>query len=146
AMGSVAYVVAVAIQRQRSEEHLRTSEQKLIETTRKLNEAQRIAQVGHWEQDLDTGRLTASEETYRIFGLDPREGLETWAAWQQHVLPDDREIRVAAVAKALEEGTRYEAEYRVVRPNGDIRIVSSQGEVIRDETGRPRLLGIVQDI
>jgi signal transduction histidine kinase len=51
------------------------------------------------------------------------------------------------VAEALRGGPRYDVEYRVVRPNGEVRLVHSQGDVIRDESGRPRrMFGTVQDI
>ena len=112
-----------------------------------MNEAQRIAHLGHWEQDLETGRIRSSDETYRIFGLHPQEDLRTWAAWQQHLHPDDRSLRAAAIERALRHGPRYLVEYRVVRPNGDIRVVHSQAEVESDPTGRPRrLFGILQDV
>ena len=54
---------------------------------------------------------------------------------------------VQAVAEALRGGRRYDVEYRVVRPNGTVRLVQSQGDVMRDESGRPRrMFGTVQDI
>ena len=123
------------------------AEAALRESERRLNESQHIAHLGHWEQDLETGRITASDETYRIFGLPPQEDLRTWAAWQDLLQPDDRPIRAEAIERALREGPRYEAEYRVVRPDGELRIVHSQGEVERDESGRPRrLFGVIRDI
>src|SRR5579883_298765 len=125
----------------------RRAEESLRDTTRKLNEAQRIAHLGHWEQDLVTGRVTASDETYRIFGLGPHEDLRTWAAWQERIHPEDRPVRAAAIDRALRGDPRYEVEYRVVRPDGAVRIVHSQGEIARDGAGRPRhLFGIVRDI
>jgi PAS domain S-box-containing protein len=123
------------------------TEEALRDKERKLAQAQRIAHVGHWENDLDTGRITASDEVYRIFGLRPQEDLQTWAAWQEHLHPEDRSLRAAAIAEALRQGPHYEAEYRVLRPDGDVRVVHSEGEVARDEAGRPRrLFGVVQDI
>jgi C4-dicarboxylate-specific signal transduction histidine kinase len=54
---------------------------------------------------------------------------------------------VAAVAEALRGGPRYHVEYRVLPPNGEVRIVHSQGDVMRDKSGQPRrMFGIVQDI
>jgi GAF domain-containing protein len=43
------------------------------ESERKLEEAQRLAHVGHWERDTDTDLITWSDETYRIFGLEPQK-------------------------------------------------------------------------
>ncbi len=126
--------------RRRAEEALRQNE-------RRLNQAQRIAHVGHWEHDLEAGRVTASDEAYRIFGSPPQESLQTWAVWQEPLHPDDLGVRTAAIERVLREGGRYEAEYRVVRPDGGARVVHSRGEVERDAGGRPRrLFGIVQDV
>jgi PAS domain S-box-containing protein len=91
------------------------AEDALRKSERRLNEAQRIAHLGHWEEDLRTGRITASDETYRIFGLRPQQNLRSWESWLEHVHPSDRETRSEAVERATRHGSRYEAEYRVIR-------------------------------
>ena len=112
-----------------------------------LEEAQRIAHLGYWDHDLDTDLRTWSDETYRIFGLAPQERTITSAAWQDLVHPEDRRMVNQAVAEALRGGSRYDVDYRVVRPDGAVRVVHSQGDVTRDELGRPcRIFGTVQDI
>src|SRR5580704_10637288 len=113
----------------------------------KLEEAQRVAHVGYWERDLDTDRITWSDETYRIYGLTPGEGRITLAGMRERIHPEDRPIWSQAAAEALGGASRYDLEYRVVRPNGELRIVHSQGDLTRDASGRPRsLFGTIQDI
>jgi PAS domain S-box-containing protein len=119
----------------------------LGESERQLEEAQRLAHVGYWERDPDTDVITWSDETYRIFGLQPQERILNLAQLPELVHPEDKQIVVEAVAAALRGGPRYDVEYRVVRPNGDVRLVHSQGDVMWDESGRPRrMFGSVQDI
>src|SRR5882672_1763922 len=119
----------------------------LGESERRLQEAQRISHVGYWERDLATNRYTWSDENYRIFGLRPQERLLSFDEVQELLHPADRQMRAAAVAEALRGGPRYDVEYRVVRPNGEVRFVRSVGDVVRDESGRPRrVFGTVQDI
>jgi PAS domain S-box-containing protein len=66
---------------------------------------------------------------------------------QELVHPADRQMRAAAVAAALAGGPRYDVEYRAVRPSGEVRFVRTQGEVVKDESGRPRrVFGTIQDI
>ena len=118
----------------------------LRESERRLGEAQRLAHVGHWERDTDTDLVTWSDETYRIFGLRPRERSFTLAEFFELVHPEDRQIVVEAVA-AFRGGERYDVEYRVVRPNGEVRHIHAQGDLVADESGRPRrMFGTVQDI
>jgi PAS domain S-box-containing protein len=117
------------------------------ESERRLQEAQRISHVGYWERDLATNRYTWSDENYRIFGLRPQERILTFDDVQELLHPADREMRAAAVAEALRGGRRYDVEYRVVRPDGEVRFVRSEGDVVRDEAGRLlRVFGTVQDI
>jgi PAS domain S-box-containing protein len=119
----------------------------LRESERYLDEAQRLAHLGHWEHDLDTGVTTWSDETYRIFGLIPQECIISLSQFPELVHPEDRQIVVQALEDAFRGGPRYDVEYRAVRPNGEVRFVHSQGDVIRDESGRPRrMFGMVQDI
>jgi PAS domain S-box-containing protein len=119
----------------------------LRDSEARLEEAQRIAHVGYWQRDLGTNLITWSDESLRIFGLWPQHGPLSFARYRQMIHPEDQQTIVAAVAEALRGGRRYDLEYRLVRPNGEVRIVHSRGDVTRDESGRPlRMFGIVQDI
>jgi len=119
----------------------------LGDSERKLEEAQRLAHVGYWERDLRTDVITWSDETYRIFGLRPQERILNLADLPELVHPEDRQIVAGAVAEALRGGQRYDVEYRVVRPNGEVRLVHSQGDLMPADPGRPRrMFGTVQDI
>jgi PAS domain S-box-containing protein len=127
-------------ERKRVEDALRESEARLAE-------AQRIAHVGYWERDLETDLLTWSDESYRIFGLKPQEGTVDLAGWQELIHPEDRQMIAGEAAELVAGRARYDVEYRVVRPSGEVRIVHSQGDVVRNEAGRPRrVFGTIQDI
>jgi PAS domain S-box-containing protein len=123
------------------------AEEALKKSQHRLEEAQRIAHVGHWERDLKTGLITWSDEIYRILGLPPQENDSPPAEWRHMLHPEDRE-RVFLVMEEVQRGIRrYDVEYRIVRPDGEVRFLHSQGDIIRDEQGRPvRAFGIAQDI
>jgi PAS domain S-box-containing protein len=119
----------------------------LRESESKLEEAQRIAHLGHWDYDLDTDRFKWSDETYRIFGLPRHERTITFAMLKEMIHPEDWEPTNQLRMRALRGGPRYETEYRVLRPNGEIRVVHSRVDVTKDGSGRPRrLFGTVQDV
>jgi PAS domain S-box-containing protein len=129
-------------ERKRSEEALRESEAR-------LNKAQEIARVGSWELDPDTGRLTWSDEVYRIFGLPPHVSGVAYRAFLDAVHPDDRDAVDAAYSGSLKSGKDgYEIEHRVVRKfTGEIRYVEEKCEHVRDASGRViRSVGMVHDI
>ncbi|MCB0190974.1 MAG: PAS domain S-box protein [Anaerolineae bacterium] len=119
----------------------------LGESEDRLAEAERIAHVGYWDYDMAQDRITLSDETYRILGLQPQEGSIDANILRQCPHPEDRPRLEQLLIKALQGKQHYDEEYRIVRPNGDIRFVHSQAKVMRDETGLPcRLFGTTQDI
>ena len=131
---------AVAIRTDRQRSALQTSE-------RNLAEAQRIASLGSWEWDLATGTVYRSDETCRIYGIEPGRFSGRAETFFSLVHPDDRAIVLEAEQQTREGGAAYEIEFRIVRPDGTIRTIHGSGALIRDEDGGPgRLLGTVQDI
>ena len=112
-----------------------------------LSEAQRIAHLGNWDWDIVSNELRWSDEVYRIFGLRPQEFVATYESFLNSVHPGDKEFVKESVNKTLSENEVYNIEHRVVLPDGSERTVHEQGEVFRDETGKPiRMVGTVQDI
>jgi PAS domain S-box-containing protein len=121
--------------------------QNLMVSESRLEAAQRIAHVGYWERELETNAVTWSDETYRIFGLVPRQDTIDFNRIQTLIHPDDRQMMAQATAEAERGGRRYDVEYRVRRSSGKERVVHSQGDLTRDESGRAlRIFGILQDI
>lgn len=103
-----------------------------------LARAQRISNVGSIVRDLRTGRNECSEEFNRIFGIGPGEFDPTIDNVMKFVHPADQEKaraaqRVSAAAGLAAAGL----EYRIVRPNGDVRVVYREMEVATDDAGRP---------
>jgi PAS domain S-box-containing protein len=132
--------------RKRAEEALEVMSRDLQESKTRLEEAQRIAHVGHWVWDQGKDGLTWSDETYRIFGLRPQERPMSVEAFQEMIHPEDREFLFRATQEAR-GGGRPDIEFRIVRPSGEVRIVHSQGAVTKDVPGQPRQrFGIIQDI
>ena len=133
--------IGLALGRKQAEAALRKSEQR-------MNRSQEISHLGSWELDLVNDRLVWSDETYRIFGLEPQEFGATYEAFLEAVHPDDRAAVDDAYSGSLREGRdSYEIEHRVVTRNGEVRVVLERCEHIRDESGRIiRSVGMVHDI
>jgi PAS domain S-box-containing protein len=134
-------------ERKRAEEALQGISHKLLESKARLEEAQRVAHVGHYYWNLVTNRVTWSDELYRIYGLSPQEGAIDMAMIREMIHPEDREFVFRAAEQALHSEVRPDAEHRVLRPNGEVRTVHGLGTVKRDASGRPyEMFGTVQDI
>jgi diguanylate cyclase (GGDEF)-like protein/PAS domain S-box-containing protein len=130
---------ALLAERDRMEAALRRSEASLAA-------AQRIAHLGHWEWNIARDELHWSDEIYRIFGVTPREFGATLEAFQRFVHPDDLAMVDSSVMRAF-GGKPSSVDHRIVRPDGETRVVQQQYEVLFDDAGSPmRVVGTVQDI
>ena len=119
----------------------------LQESKARLEEAQRIAHVGHYYWNLIANRVLWSDELYRIYGLSPQKGPIDMAMVREMIHPEDREFVFRTAEEALHSEARPNIEHRVVRPDGEVRIVHAMGTVKRDASGRPyEMFGAVQDI
>lgn len=127
---------------------LTLTEKTLREKETTLLSAQRIAQVGNWDWNIETNELNWSDEVYRIFGSKPQKYGATYEAFLGMVHPDDREAVMEAVIRSLKDPREpYDIEHRVVRPDDTERIVHERGEVTLNEDGKPiRMFGVVHDI
>lgn len=109
--------------------------------------ARKIARVGYWEWDIEADRLTCSDETCRIFGLEPAQSGIGRRAFLQAVHAGDRGPLEDALRLAVTDNLPYSLQHRIVLPDGRLRYVHAQGEAECPDSGRAkRLFGTVQDI
>jgi PAS domain S-box-containing protein len=137
--GAVA-VLGDITERLRAEDALRASQASLAR-------AQEVAQLGDWDRDVRTGHVRWSDEVYRIFGLTPSTVVDTFAAVQQCIHPDDRARVDQCLSELLATGSDCRIDYRIVHPDGTLRDIHAEARVQRDSGEQPvHILGTVQDI
>jgi PAS domain S-box-containing protein len=132
-------IVRDITERKKTEEALRESE-------RKLNLALEIAQLGTWDWDVvsNTVRLSANLES--ALGLAPRTAAAS-ETFLNLVHPEDRPLVTELAKCALEEGTDYQLEFRIIRSDGIMQWIATQGEVLYNEEGKPvRMIGVSMDV
>jgi len=102
--------------------------------------------MGSWEVDLATGHLEWDDGPYRIFGVDPAHFEPTVERIEAMMHPDDREKNALAAIIASPE-SRFQVEFRIVRPSGEVRWCYGAGIILRDAAGKPvRVNGVTVDI
>ena len=127
-------------ERKLTEEKMRQSEARLIE-------AQEVAKVGSWETDLSTLKVIWSEETFRIFEIDPAKFQISHPAFLEYVHPDDRAKVDAAFVSSLTDHSINTIEHRILTAGGDTKIVEERWQIFRNNEGQPvRAAGTCQDI
>ena len=126
---------------------LKRSEVALLQNEKRLNEAQRIAKMGHWELDQTNNKLIWSDEIYRIFEIDPKKFGASYESFLETIHPDDREYVNSAYAGSLINKNRYSIEHRLLMKDNRVKYVFEQCETFFDSDGQPlRSIGTVQNI
>lgn len=173
--GKVAYAIAAfqdITERKQAEQLLAnynsTLEQQVIERTsllsQEIEERQRVENalrqseeqrrltmdftyIGSWNWNIVANTIGWNDNHARLLGLVPGEVESSYQAWRDRVHPDDIERVEQAVAVALATHTDYEAEYRVIYPDGSIHWLVGRGRGVYNEAGQPvRMLGVILDI
>ena len=144
------------VERQRIQEKLSHSEAS-------LKQAQTVAHIGSWDCDLATGKMTWTEELFRIWGRDLQQGEPTHAELLGTIHPEDQDLWKNAVDRAIAQGIKYNLDFRIIRgkthaadvqslPRGnqgssEVRHVEARGEPVVNEQGQViRLFGTAMDI
>jgi len=119
----------------------------LREREKQLAESQRIAHIGSWEHNPETGRVFWSDELFRLLGLDPRKDPADFNLFFEMIHPDDRPALKKAVEMTLQQHIPFNIEYRFILRDGTTRIIHAQAELIPDESGKLVVLsGTAQNI
>jgi len=127
-------------ERKRTEEQLQRSRQNLAE-------AQRLAHLGSWELDLVSNVLTWSDESYRIFEVDPEISGASYETFLNTVHPEDRDWVNRAYTDSVRSKAPYDIVHRLQMPDGRIKYVNEICATYYGEDGTPlRSIGTTHDI
>jgi diguanylate cyclase (GGDEF)-like protein/PAS domain S-box-containing protein len=108
---------------------------------------QKMAHLGSWQRDLQTGAATWSDELYRIYGLDPATTVIDGQTAYRYIHPDDVTAVRETVNRCIDSGQQFELYHRIIRPDGTERSVHARGAIERDHTGKPIcLFGTMLDV
>jgi PAS domain S-box-containing protein len=112
-----------------------------------LQNIEALGKIGHWEVDLITEKSFWSDQILKILDVDPKIATPSIDFLLAVIHPEDREAVLQAFRKSIKMDETFKIEIRIVRPDGEIRHLISEGTVYRDSEGSPvRLLGISKDI
>ncbi|MGZ3425451.1 MAG: PAS domain-containing protein [Polyangia bacterium] len=122
------------------------AEEELHKSRRRFIEAQRVAHVGSWEWDVAADQVVWSDELYRIYALPIGSPLGGYQAFLDRVHPDNLEATKRTVGAAMESGSAFVYDHHIVRPDGNVRMLHTRGEAIREDGKVVRLIGCCWDV
>jgi PAS domain S-box-containing protein len=112
-----------------------------------LYETQRIAHIGSWELDLETGEFVCSDELKRIWGVEGEEENRILDIMENRIHPEDTDKLDFTIKEAIKNALPYDIEYRIIDEQGNTRYLNTRSRIIKDSNGKAvRIYGICQDI
>jgi PAS domain S-box-containing protein len=127
------------VKRRRAEDELRRSEAFLAE-------GQRISRTGSWAWNVTTGEVSWSAEHFRIFGLDPYTTAPSYAVFVDRIHPEDRAAFEDILQKAVQDGSDFQCDFRVITPDGVTKYVHSLGHLAAHRGKSTEFVGTVMDV
>jgi PAS domain S-box-containing protein len=121
---------------------LKRVQESLRESRQRLDRTQQIAHIGTVERNLRTNEVIWSDETYRIFGVSPENHAPSAENLMVVVHPEDRTLLMNVLRRAPAEHGNTGLKFRITRPNGEIRVISSRADTAYDEAGRPHYVSV----
>jgi PAS domain S-box-containing protein len=127
-------------------------EQKKAELALQESEQQRrlaldLTHIGFWNLEISTGKLIWNDNHFTLLGLVPGALEPNYQLWRERLHPEDRDWVERKFVDCIELNLDYEAEYRVVHPDGSLHWLMGRAQAIYDELGQPtRSLGVLLDI
>ena len=119
----------------------------LAQSEDRLRRALDAARMGIWVWAVETNTLTWDDNLRELYGLAPGERVSTHEEFLERVHPQDREFVRESVRGVLQGSKSLDDEFRIVLSDGRVRWIADQGEVRRDEAGRPvYLTGVCMDV
>jgi PAS domain S-box-containing protein len=119
----------------------------LSESQQRLRLALQAGRTGVWTWEFAADRVIWSEECYAIHAVQPGAFEGTFDSFKRLVHEDDRDRVGQSLSAAIEQGELYSCEFRILRPDGEVRWVTGLGIVQRDDLGRPSsMTGTVTDV
>ncbi len=113
----------------------------------RLKLAVQSAQIGIWDWDIRHDRLIWDDYMYQLYDMDPIDFDSTSHAWLNRLYPDDRTTIHSLLQQAVQGQCDFDPEIRIVRQDGEVRVLKAHALVQRDDNGQPcRMIGVNFDI
>ncbi len=126
---------------------IKAHETRLLQQQQQLSEAQSIGHIGHWYWKSGEDTIQWSDELYRIFGVKKDDFVPTIDSLKDTLHRRDVGRMVQAFQRAMIERNTYEMEFRIIRPDGQMRFIRCEGRCeIDEQEDVVALFGVMQDI
>ena len=121
--------------------------EELVQLAERLELATSAAQIGVWDWNIQKNELAWDDRMFALYGVKKEDFGGVYDAWLSGVHPDDLARCDEAIRLAIGKEKSYDIDFRIRWPNGTVRIIKADGQVIWDADGTPlRMIGVNYDI
>jgi PAS domain S-box-containing protein len=122
------------------------AEEQLKETLSQIKLAVDIAKLGVWELNVDSGKLLWNDRHLEFHGITRKEFTNDLEAWSSQLHPDDKDYAEGRFKEVFEKKSFHDLNFRIIRPNGDIRYLNAAGIPIIIDGKIVKVIGVNRDI
>ncbi|MET0748691.1 MAG: EAL domain-containing protein, partial [Rhizobium sp.] len=124
----------------------KAAEELLAHTSRRLDLALEISRIGVFEANVETGDVEWDERLLSIYGLENTSHVKQAGFWEATIHPEDRDGALRYASAHLTSADGFAQEYRIVRPDGSVRVVRARAAPFVDDDGRRKMIGANWDV
>jgi PAS domain S-box-containing protein len=135
-----------ALEMTRTPPESKTRGAQLLRSPEFLEFAQAAGGFGVYDLDLESGDISGTPVFFDLIGMPSRKQILSRDEWVATIHPEDLEAMVVELGAAIDGGSPYQSEYRCLLPSGEVRWLSSRGQVLNGASGHPvRIVGTLSD-
>ena len=124
-----------------------TTQNKITRQNQRITLAADSAGIGIWELDLETNELKWDDWMFKLYGVPADQFLGTYETWEKGLHPEDKEKASKLLRQAVEEHGRFDTQFRIIWPKGEIRYIKAAAVVSYDTNGNPvSMTGVNYDV
>lgn len=121
--------------------------EKLHTVLKNYDIALQAAHVGIWSWSLNTNKIAFDQTVHELFGIKPGSFNGVQNEFLNFIVPEDREEQLKVIQKYQKEGGKFDTKFRIIRPDGETRVIINRGEATKNNLGRViKVLGICWDV
>ncbi len=125
----------------------RRGEERLQETTQRLQLATTSGGIGIWDWEIQSNRLIWDDRMFELYGISKESFTSSVEAWKKGIHPEDYTAAMEALQATVRGEKGFDTEFRIIHPDGKVKFLQANGMVIRDADGKPlRMIGMNRDI
>ena len=108
--------------------------------------ATKTAKIGIWDYDFTKNELIWDDNMFHLYGIDKNDFSGAYEAWESSLHPADKIAAAEAVNKSIQNNTDFKGNFRIIKPNGDIRYIKAHGAIKKFADGTTKMVGVNHDI